>query len=164
MDGVAEGYPENSSSSDMSWWKFSWCGREDSNLHGIATASPSSWCVCQFRHCRTRVTHHILAASWEARKRDGARGKTRRWRPKGRRYKSRFLASLGMRNEGNDGMKFRGAFQQAPKVFSVAWWPAAAERAAKWPEPGRQAFAPLVVGMQVVARGARCWFAVRHLE
>src|SRR5581483_8311958 len=32
-----------------------WCGREDSNLHGIATASPSSWCVCQFRHCRTGV-------------------------------------------------------------------------------------------------------------
>ena len=29
-----------------------WCGREDSNLHGIATASPSSWCVCQFRHYR----------------------------------------------------------------------------------------------------------------
>src|SRR5204863_5599914 len=32
-----------------------WCGREDSNLHGIATASPSSWCVCQFRHYRTVV-------------------------------------------------------------------------------------------------------------
>jgi hypothetical protein len=25
----------------------------DSNHHGIATASPSSWCVCQFRHDRT---------------------------------------------------------------------------------------------------------------
>jgi hypothetical protein len=24
----------------------------DSNHHGIATASPSSWCVCQFRHDR----------------------------------------------------------------------------------------------------------------
>jgi hypothetical protein len=36
-------------------WKI-WCGREDSNLHGIATASPSSWCVCQFRHYRTGVT------------------------------------------------------------------------------------------------------------
>jgi hypothetical protein len=34
-------------------FKKSWCGREDSNLHGIATASPSSWCVCQFRHYRT---------------------------------------------------------------------------------------------------------------
>jgi hypothetical protein len=33
-----------------------WCGREDSNLHGIATASPSSWCVCQFRHYRTSTT------------------------------------------------------------------------------------------------------------
>src|SRR5579864_4725874 len=30
-------------------WK---CGRVDSNHHGIATASPSSWCVCQFRHDR----------------------------------------------------------------------------------------------------------------
>ena len=30
----------------------SWCGGKDSNLHGIATASPSSWCVCQFRHHR----------------------------------------------------------------------------------------------------------------
>src|SRR5215510_4363559 len=28
------------------------CGRGDSNPHGIATASPSSWCVCQFRHFR----------------------------------------------------------------------------------------------------------------
>ena len=27
----------------------------DSNHHGIATASPSSWCVCQFRHDRTRI-------------------------------------------------------------------------------------------------------------
>src|SRR6266699_2006900 len=32
-----------------------WCGRGDSNPHGIATASPSSWCVCQFRHFRVRV-------------------------------------------------------------------------------------------------------------
>src|SRR5258705_12485013 len=31
-----------------------WCGRGDSNPHGIATASPSSWCVCQFRHFRVR--------------------------------------------------------------------------------------------------------------
>src|SRR5579871_4502409 len=44
-----------------------WCGREDSNLHGIATASPSSWCVCQFRHCRTGVTKFILAARLAAR-------------------------------------------------------------------------------------------------
>src|SRR2546429_5891450 len=35
-----------------------WCGREDSNLHGIATASPSSWCVCQFRHYRTVGWYH----------------------------------------------------------------------------------------------------------
>jgi hypothetical protein len=32
--------------------KNGWCGRVDSNHHGIATASPSSWCVCQFRHDR----------------------------------------------------------------------------------------------------------------
>jgi hypothetical protein len=32
-----------------------WCGRKDSNLHGIATASPSSWCVCQFRHFRKQT-------------------------------------------------------------------------------------------------------------
>ena len=32
-----------------------WCGRKDSNLHGIATASPSSWCVCQFRHFRDKT-------------------------------------------------------------------------------------------------------------
>jgi hypothetical protein len=24
-----------------------WCGREDSNLHDLAIASPSSWCVCR---------------------------------------------------------------------------------------------------------------------
>jgi len=24
----------------------SWCGRKDSNLHGIATASPSNWLIC----------------------------------------------------------------------------------------------------------------------
>jgi site-specific DNA recombinase len=32
-----------------------WCGRVDSNHHGIATASPSSWCVCQFRHDRASI-------------------------------------------------------------------------------------------------------------
>jgi hypothetical protein len=33
-------------------WRVEWCERGDSNPHGIATASPSSWCVCQFRHFR----------------------------------------------------------------------------------------------------------------
>ena len=35
-------------------WRLSegWCERRDSNSNGIATASPSSWCVCQFRHFR----------------------------------------------------------------------------------------------------------------
>ena len=31
-----------------------WCGRKDLNLHALASASPSSWCVCQFRHFRER--------------------------------------------------------------------------------------------------------------
>ena len=31
-----------------------WCGRGDSNPHTLASASPSSWCVCQFRHFRER--------------------------------------------------------------------------------------------------------------
>ena len=34
-----------------------WCERGDSNPHGIATASPSSWCVCQFRHFREEGGH-----------------------------------------------------------------------------------------------------------
>src|SRR5690606_37927874 len=38
-----------------------WCGRGDSNPHELAPASPSSWCVCQFRHFRVR---------WEAGRRD----------------------------------------------------------------------------------------------
>jgi hypothetical protein len=29
-----------------------WCERGDSNPHVLANASPSSWCVCQFRHFR----------------------------------------------------------------------------------------------------------------
>ena len=35
-------------------YRNEWCGRGDSNPHGLATVSPSSWCVCQFRHFRTR--------------------------------------------------------------------------------------------------------------
>ena len=31
------------------------CGRQDLNLHRIAPASPSSWCVCQFRHSREEL-------------------------------------------------------------------------------------------------------------
>src|SRR5688572_15002198 len=37
--------------------RIEWCGRGDSNPHGIATASPSSWCVCQFRHFREKGRH-----------------------------------------------------------------------------------------------------------
>jgi hypothetical protein len=36
----------------VEFFREEWCGRVDSNHHGIATASPSSWCVCQFRHDR----------------------------------------------------------------------------------------------------------------
>ena len=32
-----------------------WCGRGDSNPHALASVSPSSWCVCQFRHFRTMI-------------------------------------------------------------------------------------------------------------
>jgi hypothetical protein len=28
------------------------CGRRDLNPHTLSGASPSSWCVCQFRHFR----------------------------------------------------------------------------------------------------------------
>src|SRR6185369_2961891 len=32
-----------------------WCGGMESNHHGVAPASPSSWCVYQFRHHRISV-------------------------------------------------------------------------------------------------------------
>ncbi len=32
-----------------------WCGGMDSNHHEIAPASPSSWCVYQFRHHRISI-------------------------------------------------------------------------------------------------------------
>ena len=51
-ESVTDGYLKNVPFRASLLWEFCWCGREDSNLHGIATASPSSWCVCQFRHCR----------------------------------------------------------------------------------------------------------------
>ena len=37
-----------------------WCGRGDSNPYDVATASPSSWCVCQFRHFRVRQLVPVL--------------------------------------------------------------------------------------------------------
>ena len=37
-----------------------WCGRGDSNPHDVATASPSSWCVCQFRHFRNNKEVGVL--------------------------------------------------------------------------------------------------------
>ena len=29
-----------------------WCGREDSNFHGLSATRPSTWRVYQFRHDR----------------------------------------------------------------------------------------------------------------
>jgi hypothetical protein len=40
------------------------CEREDLNLHGIAPASPSSWCVCQFRHARVGHALRALLLRW----------------------------------------------------------------------------------------------------
>jgi hypothetical protein len=37
-----------------------WCGRGDSNPYDLAIASPSSWCVCQFRHFRD----HCHTENW----------------------------------------------------------------------------------------------------
>ena len=37
-------------------FKSEWCPREDSNLHGLASASPSSWCDYQFHHLGTITT------------------------------------------------------------------------------------------------------------
>lgn len=51
---------------ESSCYGWKWCGREDSNLHGIATASPSSWCVCQFRHFRKRRGEKNRARSFKA--------------------------------------------------------------------------------------------------
>src|ERR1700680_3715510 len=53
-------------SQDYRGLKKRWCGGVDSNHHGIATASPSSWCVCQFRHDRKTLetTHPENPLSW----------------------------------------------------------------------------------------------------
>jgi hypothetical protein len=60
-------------------FKKKWCGRVDSNHHGIATASPSSWCVCQFRHDRTEeVANHCSCAR---RNGQGATDAARKTRP-----------------------------------------------------------------------------------
>ena len=40
-----------------------WCGRGDSNPHGLATVSPSSWCVCQFRHFRAKGSYQLSVLS-----------------------------------------------------------------------------------------------------
>src|SRR5687768_14527650 len=74
-----------------------WCERGDSNPHGIATASPSSWCVCQFRHFREAgkyspsaraeaviVTAVGLSRNQLSRAETGRRGGRRRSAPQGR--------------------------------------------------------------------------------
>ena len=40
---------------------YNWCGGMESNHHGVAPASPSSWCVYQFRHHRKQSTHKNCA-------------------------------------------------------------------------------------------------------
>src|SRR5208282_5000616 len=49
---IARTSPCDAGLSRVNFLREVWCGRVDSNHHGIATASPSSWCVCQFRHDR----------------------------------------------------------------------------------------------------------------
>ena len=39
------------------------CGRGDSNPHALASVSPSSWCVCQFRHFRIKAERKRSAFS-----------------------------------------------------------------------------------------------------
>ena len=53
-DGVSNGLiqPEFSAFSRDNSRRNRWCGRGDSNPHALASVSPSSWCVCQFRHFR----------------------------------------------------------------------------------------------------------------
>src|SRR3954465_13192495 len=48
----SRGLPSRSSGFGTYGVSEGWCGRKDSNLHALAGASPSSWCVCQFRHFR----------------------------------------------------------------------------------------------------------------
>src|SRR5579862_467155 len=43
--------------------RYVWCGRVDSNHHALASASPSSWCVCQFRHDRKGLAL-LLRTAW----------------------------------------------------------------------------------------------------
>ena len=50
-----------------------WCGEEDSNFHGVAPASPSSWCVYQFRHRRTRARIITKAIGRAQRRREVSR-------------------------------------------------------------------------------------------
>ena len=41
---------------------FNWCGGMESNHHGVAPASPSSWCVYQFRHHRKQSAQNTVHA------------------------------------------------------------------------------------------------------
>jgi hypothetical protein len=58
-----------------------WCGRVDSNHHALASASPSSWCVCQFRHDRLgEMSQEIVAEAVTSGERSSAREPARRVR------------------------------------------------------------------------------------
>src|SRR6187549_730537 len=42
------------------------CGKQDLNLHGIATTRPSTWRVCQFRHSRGGIgSLRVFAAAFK---------------------------------------------------------------------------------------------------
>ena len=45
--------------------RVEWCERGDSNPHVLANASPSSWCVCQFRHFRDEAGRLKPASTYD---------------------------------------------------------------------------------------------------
>ena len=55
-DAIRDQFEQKTRRGPISGLLMSWCGRGDSNPHALASASPSSWCVCQFRHFRNEGT------------------------------------------------------------------------------------------------------------
>ena len=48
-------------------WESCWCGREDSNFHGLSATTTSTLRVYQFRHDRThKITGQLLIQCWQA--------------------------------------------------------------------------------------------------
>src|SRR5258708_4496224 len=114
-----------------------WCGREDSNLHGIATASPSSWCVCQFRHYRTvETTPFYLRETALARAgRFEARGAQKPGATKGGKPRWQRPDPVGI--NAADSTKTKDNDSRRITAFS-----AASRRAAKLPEPAARVSSP----------------------